>query len=529
MTRLTIAVAGDPLTFRPVTSSLVRKSKDGNVSVVILLFGSHYNISMAGILQQDSTGDIEDNTKSIASSNSNLELKLEQKSGGATIANLIGTYSSFMYFYPGLKIRGHLKLPITSHVVTVPTLIAEYHFKDLLSKDELIFRLTLLENNLKFDLIETVNTVENILYTEALDALKDEYYFEFGFNINGKSRFYKLDNFETETQTRVRKFIGDLKAKIGECNVSMHGHNSEQVLRILSSDLILLEYPEIFLKFDRTSIERFIGQIKMYDDMNTIVEADWQQIRSRDYKFIGNRVIENGMIRIIINTSNPNIEIWGWNYEALVPVWEKVMTLITDADNGSKSLKIQNIKFEYFSKLQIKADINFGTSVYSLIMTRGDPYITLLNKNKLKFKFKSAKNRMGADFTTGNYNLSNTFINGNPTVRALSTETLSGFTLNDNYFGIYNDSDINAIVGWMSNIVQSTSIKIDIVGSDTEYEFTYPRVGNIFGIGVLPSFPTNLVGGVPFPFVVGTQDKYIKWLANESVLSFRELETIKRR
>lgn len=529
MTRLTMSVTGDPLTFRPVTSSLVRKSKDGNVNVVILLLGSHYNISVAGILQQDSTGDIEDNTKSIASNSSNLELNLEQKSSGVTTANLVGTYSSFMYFYPGLKIRGHLKLPITSHVITVPTLIAEYHFKDLLNSDELIFRLTLLESNLKFDFIEVVNATENVIYTEALAALKDEYYFEFDFNINGKSRFYKLDNFETVTQTRVRKWIGDVKAKIGECNVAFHGHNSEQVLRTISSDLILLEYPEIFLKFDRTTDERFIGQVKMFDDNNTTVEADWKQIRSRDYKFTGNRVIENGMIRIILNTSNPNIEIWGWNYEATVPAWEKVMTVLVDSDGGSKSLKIQNIKFEYFSKLQLKANINFGTSVYSLLMTRGDPYITLLNKSKLKFKIKSGKNRMGADFTTGNYNLSNTFINGNPAVRSLTTETLSGFTLSDNYFGVYNDTDDNAIVGWISNIVQPDSIKIDIVGSDTEYEFTYPRIGNIFGVGVLPSFPTNLVGGIPFMFVVGTQDKYVKWLANESILSFRELETIKRR
>ena len=78
MTRLSIAVTGDALTFRPVTSSLIRASKDGNVNVVILLFGSHYNISMDGILQQDSTGDIEDNTKLIAVNNSNLELTLEQ-------------------------------------------------------------------------------------------------------------------------------------------------------------------------------------------------------------------------------------------------------------------------------------------------------------------------------------------------------------------------------------------------------------------------------------------------------------------
>lgn len=647
MTRLSVAVTGDSLTFRPVTSSIVRKSKDGNVDVVIMLFGSHYNISMDGIIQQDSNDQIDDNTKNIGVANSNLEFDLEQKVGGTSAAELIGSFSSFMYFYPGLKIRAHLKLPITSHAPVVPELEAHYHFKDLLSSDELIFKLTLKENNLEFDLVELVDGSETVLYNEVLASLEDEYFFEFDFNVNGKSRFYKFADYETQTQTKARKWIGNLTAKLGECNVVMHGHNDEQVLRKISSGHLFIDYPQIFLKFDRTSDDRFIGQVKVFDDMNTIVEADWKQIRSRDYKFEGNRVLENAMIRVIINSTNPDMEIYGWNFNAITPSWEKVMTMITDSDSGSKSLKIQNISFEYFSKVQLKAKINFGTSVYDLIMSRGDPYITLLNTGKLKFKFKSELDRMAGNFASedNGYSLINTSEGGTPraiaadgTVTCASvlagdtftangllytavngakanneqfdmsgtndqcatdladsiendtrvgidevghnlsssslaavvtivddvkgidgnlitllssdggrlavsgatltggaatggagTETLTGFSQTDNWFSVYNQADINAVVGWMSNLTKPSSIKIDYVDPNLEYLFTYPGKGNIYGIGVLPSFPSNLVGGIPFPFVVGTQDEYVKWRANEALLSFRELETIKRR
>jgi len=646
MTRLTIAATGDPLTFRPVTSSIVRKSKDGDVDVIILLFGTHYKISMAGIIQQDSSGDIEDTTKSIGVNNSFLELKAEQKAGGALTANLIGSFSAFMYFYPEMRIRGHLKLPITSHVPTVPVLEMEYHFKDLLVEDELIFKLTLKENNLELDFIELVDGTETVIYNEVLGGGIDEYFFEFAFLINGKSKFYSFANYGTVTQTKTRKWIGNITAKLGECNVSVHLHNSEQILRTVSSDFLFLDYPKIFLKLDRTTNDRFIGQVRMYDDKNDPVEANWIQIRSRDYKFIGNRIIENGMIRVILKTIDPTVEIWGWNYNAITPSWERCMILLVDSDGGSKSLKIQNITFEYFSRMQIKCDINFGTSVYSMIMSRGDPYISLLNTQKLNFRFKSAKNRFAGDFKNqhNGYTLKNTDESGNPlTNKATGTatcasviagdtitingliytavaevksnntefsidtgnnetatdladsisndtrigtddtdirtsgtaisavvtitteaggisgnsitlsetggritlsgatltggaatggsglETLTLFTLNDNWYSVYNNDQDNEVIGWMSTMIKPDSIRIEDIVSELNYKFTYPIKGNIFGVGVLPTFPTNLVGGVPFPFIVGTQDDYVKWRANEAILSFRELETIKRR
>ena len=648
MTRLTMAVTGDPTTFRPVTSSIIRKSKDGDVNVVILLFGTHYNISIAGILQQDSSGDIDGATQVIQTVAGNLEVTCKQAGTPITTANLVGTFSSFMFFYAGLRIKGHLKMSETSHGLPVPEFKGEYHFKDLLNDDELYFRLQLQEDELEFDVIEVVDGAETVIYNEVLGVGVDEKHFEFEFLTQGKSKLYTFTDYgDIVNQVRTRVWIGNLEAKLGECNVAIHNHNGEEVLKTVSSDFIFLEYPQIFLKFDREDIDRFIGQVKMYDDLNTGVETDWLQVRSRDYRFIGNRVIENGMIRVVFNTDNPDIEIWGWNFNADIPVWEKALTIEVETDDGNKSLKLQNITFLYFSKMQAKASINFGTSLYTVLMTRGDPYITLLNTEKLKFKIKTSKNRVGIHFNDADngYSLPNTFTGGAPSTLAASgtvtcasaiaadtvtingivytgvtgtkndntefsvdtsdaacaadladsiendtrpgvtdpdhnmsgasvsdvmtvtdlirgvngntitlassdggrlavsgttlsggaatggiaTETLTGYTLNDNFIGLYNDSASNEVVGWISNIHNPTTILIEEIAGNLDITMTYGNKGNVFGVGILPSFPNNLVGGIPFPFIIGTQDEYIKWRANESILSFRELETYKKR
>ena len=208
--------------------------------------------------------------------------------------------------------------------------------------------------------------------------------------------------------------------------------------------------------------------------------------------------------------------------------------LKTESDAGHKSLRVQNIVFEVFSKLQVKFDVNFGTSRYSVIMSRGNPYITLLNTEKKKINLEIKKNRIGADFadSTNDYSLVNTALKGTASdekTGGTGNEEISGFTMKDNYFGFYNHDANNEVTGFVSNFLAPTLFNVTELIEGKSVVFQYTRSGNVFALGVLPSFPSNLVGGVPFPFVVGKQDDYIKWRANEAILSFNHLETIKRR
>ena len=59
--------------------------------------------------------------------------------------------------------------------------------------------------------------------------------------------------------------------------------------------------------------------------ITTAIDIDARdRIISRDYNFNGNRIIENGIIRMIITTENPTIELWGYNYGLTVPSMGKV-------------------------------------------------------------------------------------------------------------------------------------------------------------------------------------------------------------
>ena len=183
-------------------------------------------------------------------------------------------------------------------------------FKDLLNENAIIFELVREQDNIVFSFKQVNDAGISVLYTEDLARRTDEFNFEMEFFTNGKSKLYKHLDYGTTDQSRSRVWIGDITAKVGECNVTIENSNSENVLRKVSSDYLFLKYNKIFTKFDRDAAERFIGKIAMFDTVTEgiPVEDNWHEVRTRDYNFTGDRVIENGMIRIIIRSSNPVIE-----------------------------------------------------------------------------------------------------------------------------------------------------------------------------------------------------------------------------
>ena len=532
MTRLTFGVSGNPLTFRPVTSSITRTTDAGDINIIILLLGTDYNIKMTGILQHTTTGDIDDTYDDIKVEDGYLHIQAKRLTNQPETAENIGTFSSFMYFMPGFNVVGNLRLDESSTPNSLTEYIGGYKFVDLLTKDEIRFEISRGIANNTVNFIERVSGVDTVIYTEELGVGIKEYDFKFQYLKQGKSIFKKIENYKTETETATQVWKGDITAKVGECRVSTYCRNESTDSLDFSSDYMLINYPNISIRYDEVVENRFNGRIKMYDDNNLNDEESWTRIRSRDYSFTGNRVIQNGLIRIIIKSIKPEIDIYGWNLE--LEAWEKSHTMMVDSDAGDKSIAIQNISIEYFNSAQLRMVCSFGTSVYKLAITRGDPYVALNTITNSKLRIKSQANRMGADFKSGttlaeNYTLTKTGTKGSPVVRDASVETLDDFTLLDNYFGFYNNDSLNEICGFMANAVNPTEIEIKIIGDDIIYTFTYPMTGNIFGLGVLESNPSNLSGTTPLPFVIGKQDKYIKWRANESLFVFKEIDTFRRR
>ena len=100
--------------------------------------------------------------------------------------------------------------------------------------------------------------------------------------------------------------------------------NESTTVKHVQSDFFYVHYPIVYLSYDATPDDILIGQIVLYDDNNSIDIDARDRIISRDYNFKGNRIIENGIIRMIITTENPTIELWGYNYGLTVPLMGKV-------------------------------------------------------------------------------------------------------------------------------------------------------------------------------------------------------------
>lgn len=66
------------------------------------------------------------------------------------------------------------------------------------------------------------------------------------------------------------------------------------------------------IRYDMSTDEVDVGEVKMYDDMNTS-EASWVRVYNINHDFIGKMVIQNGVYRIILDSSTNEFTIYRWN------------------------------------------------------------------------------------------------------------------------------------------------------------------------------------------------------------------------
>ena len=527
MTQLTIANAGDNKTLSPISPSIIRKSKDGDINISHLLLGTHFNINMDGILSTSTKGDISSNSLSVSSS----KLDLASKTNGTTIAEYIASFNTTMYFYPGIKIKGHLELDESSSTVDpLPKYFVDYRCVDLVSGNELVFSLHRTANNVKFQLLQIIGdtTITTSLSTLVTNAKEIE--FEFRYLENGKSAIYIVTYESSGKQNFLRVWKGDLKVNMNECVIKAQLQNEATTVKHLKSDYLFIRYPVVYLTYDVDNEDIYKGQIIIYDDNNSSNPDNWVRIISRDYKFKGNRVIENGITRMIIKTNNPMIELWGWNYKLTTPMWEKFCDIIPLNNDKVKSSYIQNLVIENFTINQVKLKINFGNTIYEVTMTRGCPYINITDRYSKFFNIVTSKNRFTGDFTSdNNYDIDSAKTKGHPSIRSETSETISSPTMNDNWWSWYTNNGVNEMLGWLVNLLYPNKVVVTDRNDKLDILLEYSQSANIYGVGCLIGDPNSVINNKPQPFINNIADEYVKYRANEGLWSFKQSNFIRRR
>lgn len=533
---LSISPTKGSTTFSPLAQAYDRTTKDGLIPVFNFLLGSQYNIPIGGEISITSTGNIQ--LDSIKAVSGKLEIVLDSVDG--TTVEKIGTFTSFMYFFPGIKILGQLEVQ-DDNVGSGPVPIQNirYRFQDLSTNDFIDIIFEGHDGNARIRLEENVNGITTNLVTQAITAGVKNILFELDFLEDGITKFF----FKEPSGDKTRIFNGTLKADIGEAKVVCKATLNQQTTKTLKSDLVWILYPNIFIGYDIPNLaDKTKGRIRTFDTVNESLESKWVEVFSSDHTFVGERVIENGLIRIRFKPA-PKMEFYGWNTTSAV--WELAGNVIPISSQGDLSTTLQDIIFQVFNDAECKVVAKYGIVDHVIDIKRGTPSVHIAT-NSTEFRINTDKRRTALstvvstdipdfnqvntdDTNRGNpLNLSPT---NNPFIFTNDSDVNTGLLLiDDNWYAWYDENDSNNMVGWMSNLERPTTMQISAV-SATElenFDWGYPN-NAVVSVGILEGDPTTVVGGIPKPFSIGNIDEYVKWRATEGLLGFNQRPFLRKK
>ena len=535
MGHLSISPAKGADTFTPLTKSYDRIGKDGAIPQVNYLMGSQYNIKIDGEISTTSVGNITNDTLKAVSG----KLEIVGESVDGTEVEKQGAYVTFTYFYPGLKIVGESEIQDADvGSGPVPVQRISHVFEDLATTDRFIVDLQGGDGNAQLVIREKVSGTTTDLATVELPTGVINVKWELDFQEDGITKFY----YKIPSGSRTRIFNGTLKAKLGESKAVVKLVLDQQATKTVKSDFLLFYYPNINLGYDVDISTRLSGRIKIFDTDNEVLESDWIEVFSGDHDFTGERVIENGFIRIWFKTT-PSMKVYGWSIGSAS--WELASTVIPVSTQSDLATSLQDIVFRAYNDSFIKINVKYGIVDHLIDMKRGQPYVRIVS-NSRELRIDNTTRRfvlstdVSADIPDFNQNNSDNANRGNP-LNLSPTNNPFTFTddndintgldrLDDSWYAWYDETDSNNMVGWMAVAKQPTGLVVTAT-SATELEkatWTWDADG-IFTMGILESDPTTKIGGIPKPFSIGIIDEYVKWRANESIYGFNQRGIIRRK
>ncbi|MHA2022043.1 MAG: hypothetical protein ACTSWQ_00095, partial [Candidatus Thorarchaeota archaeon] len=107
--------------------------------------------------------------------------------------------------------------------------------------------------------------------------------------------------------------------------------------RYLYSDNIDVYQPDFTLGYEQDPTDYGKGGVKCYDTIGSVTESEWQRVYNEEHAFTGDCVIENGLIRLIVDEAQDyGLELYYWTGSA----WSQpldIIRLYLDTDTISLS------------------------------------------------------------------------------------------------------------------------------------------------------------------------------------------------
>ncbi len=535
MAHISLSPAVASSKFSPIEKSFDRITKEGVIPQIDFLLGSQYNIPIGGETSITSIGSITNADVRIL--NGKLEIDAES-TDGSEVEHVV-SFSTFMYFYPGVRIVGQNEIDDDSLGPSPPTQIMRYELEDLSSTDKLRIDLQSGDTFATFTVKETVDGVETILVTKDVAAGVTNIKWEISYLESGLTKIF----YKEPSGDRIRIFEGKINAKLGEAKVSARYVMNEQVEKTVKSDFIWIYYPNLFVGSSVALDDRLNGRVRIFDTNDTDVESDWTEVHASDHPFVGERVIQNGLIRLRFKPT-PKMEIYGWNINDTA--WQLTGSVIPKSSLGDVATGLKDIIIERFNDIHVKAIVKYGVVTHIVNVRRGQPVARIVTDSK-EFRINTAKERFvlntltstsqiqdfnqekSDDANRGNpLNLSPTI---NPFIFTDDVDVDTGLQLvNDNWYAWYDIDQTNEMVGFIGVTKRPTGLTIDAVSATelNNLDFSFD-VNAILCVGIIEGDTNTKVNNIPKVFNIGEVDEYVKWRANEGIYGFDQRGYVKRK
>jgi len=164
-----------------------------------------------------------------------------------------------------------------------------------------------------------------------------------------------------------------LNLGIDQAYVGYFFESTETTNRTVSSDFVRITYPDFSVRYDLDDSDYQSGnrgEVVVWDTMNSDDEDDWVRVFDPSHKFVGDCIVENGLVRLLVDDSaSQGLKIYYWDGQWTLAM--KGFQRPTDSD-----------RYVYFKRLvkvtpeECKVLVRMSTSPESL-NEYADFYLTL--------------------------------------------------------------------------------------------------------------------------------------------------------
>ena len=308
----------------PVDWSFTRDGKDG-AEVIVPLFGGDEFVGevLEGNWQKGDDGAIQGPFTAKLNGSGSLELSGRSDAGGTWRYGWITTRSKIPLL-DDLTIDFHIKLEghSSSDSYRGECFITDEESGNPWSSNCIYLALQADTTTYKILIQKRVNgTTTTLLNWTTVTNAEGTWRIKFEENKSGHNHthfFYhdgSGDVNESTDEVSGSPFTLDLAINSGCMAYKLN--STETTNRTVSSDFVRVTYPDFKVVYDLDDDDVSKGDVKVYDTIGSDDESEWQRVLDVNHQFVGDCVVENGLIRLWIDEGEMyGLKLYYWNGNA---------------------------------------------------------------------------------------------------------------------------------------------------------------------------------------------------------------------